>query len=305
VNDTFRQLLNDKNGQVKFVELQPRPDVLPGQVIRVSLDAGLLPAGEKPKDYQKARIEADVLAAWIKKTGLEKLRANAWRDVAILCPRKLWLRTMASALRRARLPVAIQSESELKGDNPAYAWLTALCTIMIDPRNVYEIVGVLREVFGIADHDLAIFCEGDGNRFRIDADLSATGVVSSPLRLLAATRRQMEGHSLFDAVKILVEQTQLRQRLASLPLEDFTYLEGELDTLLTLAAEAEARGDTLAEFVERMRSDFLLQRDVRRSTDDGIQLITAQKAKGSEWQAVILPFLGREVIPPRRDIPAS
>ena len=166
VNDTFRQLLNDKNGQVKFVELQPRPDVLPGQVIRVSLGAGLLPAGEKPKDYQKARIEADVLAAWIKKTGLEKLRANAWRDVAILCPRKLWLRTMATALRRAGLPVAIQSESELKGDNPAYAWLTALCTIMIDPRNVYEIVGVLREVFGIADHDLAIFCEGDGNRFQ-------------------------------------------------------------------------------------------------------------------------------------------
>jgi hypothetical protein len=37
--------------------------------------------------------------------------------------------------------------------------------------------------------------------------------------------------------------------------------------------------------VKKMRSDFLLQRDVRRSTDDGIQLITAQKAKGSEWQA--------------------
>ena len=298
VNDTFRQLLNEKNGQVKFVQLQPRPDALPGQVIRVSLGAGLLPAGEKPKDYQKARIEAEVLAAWITKTGLEKLRANTWRDVAILCPRKLWLRTMATALRRASLPVAIQSESDLKGDNPAYAWLTALCTIAIDPRNAYEIVGVLREVFGIADHDLAIFCEGDGKRFRIDTDVSASGVVSSPLQLLAETRRQMEAHSLFDAVKILVEQTQLRQRLASLPREDFTDLEGELDTLLALAAEAEARGATLAEFVQKMRSDFLLQRDVRRSTDDGIQLITTQKAKGSEWQAVILPFLGRAVIPP-------
>src|SRR5207245_10526985 len=108
VNDTFRQLLNDQNGQVKFVELQPRPDVLPGQVIRVSLDAGLLPAGEKPKDYQKARIEADALAAWIKATGLAKLRANTWRDVAILCPRKLWLRTIATALRRLELPSAIQ-----------------------------------------------------------------------------------------------------------------------------------------------------------------------------------------------------
>src|SRR5204862_6761349 len=144
---------------------------------------------------------------------------------------------MATALRRARLPVAIQSESDLKGDNPAYAWLTALCTIMIDPRNAYEIVGVLREVLGIADQDLAIFCGGDGSRFRIDADLSAAGVGSLPLRLLAETRSKMEGQSLFDAVKILVEQTQLRQRLASLPREDFADLEGELDTLVTLAAE--------------------------------------------------------------------
>ncbi|HXM73941.1 MAG TPA: UvrD-helicase domain-containing protein, partial [Chthoniobacterales bacterium] len=298
VNETFGKLLNEKDGQVKFVELQPRPDVLPGQVIRVSLDAGLLPADEKPKDYRKARIEADILAAWIKKTGLKKLRANTWRDVAILCPRKLWLRTMATALRRVGLPVAIQSESDLKGDNPAYAWLTALCTIIAEPQNSYEIVGVLREVFGVSDHDLAIFCEGDGNRFRLDIDLSAAGIVSSPLRSLKEIRQQMEGRSLFDAVKFLVDQTQLRQRLASLPREDFTDLEGELDTLLVLAAEAETRGTTLADFAEKLRLDFLLQRDVRRSTDDGVQLITAQKAKGSEWQAVILPFLGRGVIPP-------
>jgi ATP-dependent helicase/nuclease subunit A len=298
VNDTFCKILNEKGGQVKFVNLQPRPNVLPGQVIRVSLDAGLLPAGEKPKDYQKARIEADALAAWIKKTGLKNLRANTWRDVAILCPRKLWLRTMATALRRLGLPVAIQSESDLKGDNPAYAWLTALCTIMVDPRNAYEIVGVLRDVFGLADHDLAIFSEGEGGRFQIDSDVSATGVVSSPLRLLAETQRQMEGRALFDAVKFLVEETQLRQKLVSLPREDFTDLEGELDTLLVLAAEAEANGATLADFAEKLRLDFLLQRDVRRSTNEGIQLITAQKAKGSEWQAVILPFLGRDVRPP-------
>jgi len=44
--------------------------------------------------------------------------------------------------------------------------------------------------------------------------------------------------------------------------------------------------------------------DVRRSTDDGIQLITTQKAKGSEWQAVILPFLGRDVIPPSPRYPS-
>lgn len=298
VNATFRDILNKKEGQIEFVTLEPRPDVLPGQVIRVPFEAAVPRPGEKLKDYKKAAMEAERLAGWIKDTGLEKLRASSWSEVAVLCPRKLWLRTMATALRRIGLPAAIQSESDLKGDNPAYAWLTALCTIMSDPRNAYEIIGVLREVFGIADHDLAIFAEGDGSRFRIDQELAAAGVVSTPLRLLVETRRKIEGRALFDAVNILLDQTELRERLAALPAEDFPNLEQEADSLVALAAEAETNGSTLSDFAARLRADFLKQRDVRLSANEGIQLITAQKAKGSEWQAVILPFLGRGVIPP-------
>jgi ATP-dependent exoDNAse (exonuclease V) beta subunit len=297
VNATFREILNKRGGQVAFVELQPRPEVLPGQVIRVSLGKDLLPE-EKLKDYKKAKLEATALAEWIKTTGLEKLRADSWRDVAILCPRKLWLRTMAVALRQIGLPVAIQSESDVKGDNPAHAWMTALCTIISEPRNSYEIVGVLREVFGISDHDLALFGDGEGARFRIDEVTAITGVVSSPLRLLAETRVEMEGRSLLDALTILLEQTQLRERLATLPREDFPNLDLEVDALFALAAEAEANGATLEDFAAKLRADFLTQREVRLSTEDGIQLITAQKAKGSEWQAVILPFLGRNIFPP-------
>src|SRR5215469_5278562 len=66
VNETFRDILNNKEGQVRFVELQPRPNILPGKVIRVPLVAKeVLPEGKKLKDYQKARIEADYLAKWI------------------------------------------------------------------------------------------------------------------------------------------------------------------------------------------------------------------------------------------------
>src|SRR5262249_11479251 len=57
VNETFRDILNNKDGQVRFVELQPRPNILAGKVIRVPLVAKeLLPGGKKLKDYQKARI---------------------------------------------------------------------------------------------------------------------------------------------------------------------------------------------------------------------------------------------------------
>ncbi|MDQ6624908.1 MAG: UvrD-helicase domain-containing protein, partial [Verrucomicrobiota bacterium] len=298
LNATFASILNNQLGQVAFVELQPRPEVLPGQVVKVSLGADLLPDGDKLKDYQKARIEADELARWIKRHGLKKLRASSWRDVAVLCPRKLWLRTMAAALRRAGLPAAIQSESDFKGDSPAHAWLTALCTIMVDPLNGYEIVGVLREVFGVSDHDLAVFSEGDGSRFRIDNELAAVGVVSSRLRKLAEIRREIDGRALFDAIRILIEETQLRERLASLPRDDFTGLAEELDSLLTSAAEAEANGVILADFAETLRADFKTPRNVRLSSDDAIQLITSQKSKGSEWQVVIVPFLARDLRTP-------
>ncbi len=301
VNETFREILNDKNGQVRFVELHPRPDILPGKVIRVPLGSELLKEKDK-RDYQKARVEANFLARWIKDAGLKKLSADTWRDVAILCPRKAWLQTIAAALRRVDLPVAIQSERDVNGDSPAYAWLSALLTIMTDPRNAYEIVGVLREIFGVSDHDLAVFSEAEGFRFRIDEELSATGKISSHLRALAQTRQRLEGLALFDAVIRVVEETHLRERLLLLPAREFGDLARELDALLAQAAEAEASGMILAEFAERLRNDFATPRVVRFAADDNaIQLITSHKAKGSEWQAVIVPFLGRDLrVPPPR-----
>src|SRR5438477_2856743 len=189
VNETFREILNEEAGQVRFVELQPRPNILPGTVIRVPLNAKeLLPEGKKLKDYQKARIEAEYLARWIKDAGLKKLSAESWREVAILCPRKAWLQTTAAALRRVGLPVAIQSERDVQGDSPAYAWLTSLLTIITDPLNAYEIVGVLRDIFGPSDHELAVFSEGQKARFRIDEVLSTAGKISSHLRILAELR---------------------------------------------------------------------------------------------------------------------
>ena len=297
VNETFREILNNKDGQVRFVELQPRPNILPGKVIRVPLLAKeLLPEGKKLKDYQKARIEAEYLARWIKDAGLKKLSADSWREVAILCPRKAWLQTTAAALRRVGLPVAIQSEHDVKGDSPAYAWLTALLTIMTDPLNAYEIVGVLREICGASDHDLAVFSEGQKARFRIDKILSATGRISSVLHMLAQIRQRAEGLALFDGVTLIIEQTQLRERLLLLPTTEFGDLERELDALVAQAAEAEANGMILAGFAEQLRNDFASPRAVRFSADDNaIQLITSHKAKGSEWQAVIVPFLAREL----------
>src|SRR5206468_3390756 len=301
VNETFREILNNKDGQVRFVELQPRPKILPGKVIRLPLVAKeLLPAGKKLKDYQKARIEAEYLARWIKKAELKKLSADSWREVAILCPRKAWLQTMAAALRRVGLPVAIQSERDVKGDSPAYAWLTALLTIMTDPLNAYEVVGVLREIFGVSDHDLAVFSEAQA-RFRIDEVLPTAGKISSHLRALAEIRQRAEGLALFDTVALIVEQTRLRERLLLLPATEFGDLARELDALLAQAAEAEASGIILAEFAERLRDDFSTSPRRARATRSCSCLIRnffpTSKVNFPRQHSFADCFAGRTVIP--------
>ena len=297
VNETFREILNDRDHQVAFVELNPRPEILPGQVVRLNLQPGnLLPDSRgKISDTRKAAEEARQLGQWLHRTGPEKLRAETWRDVAILCPRKEWLQTLRRGLRAAGLNVQIQSEKELKGDSPAYAWLTALLIIMAQPRCGYEIAGLLRELFGISDHDLALFSEGYGDRFQIETLTSGSDIVSKKLSLLAQIRLSILPLPLFDAINEIVRETRLRERLNALPRGDFENLDGELDALVALAGSSEAEAMTLTEFSELLRTHFADAREIRPSRPDAIQLITSQKAKGSEWQAVIVPFLTRKV----------
>src|SRR5206468_9037109 len=147
--------------------------------------------------------------------------AETWRDVAIVCPRKEWLQTLRRGLRTAGLNVQIQSEKELKGDSPAYAWLTALLIIMAQPRCGYEIAGLLRELFGISDHDLALFSEGYGDRFQIETLTSGSDIVSKKLSLLAQIRLSILPLPLFDAINEIVRETRLRERLNALPRGDF------------------------------------------------------------------------------------
>jgi ATP-dependent helicase/nuclease subunit A len=292
VNATFGEILNNQDGQVAFVELTPRPDVLPGQVIRVDFgcDVNLaLP------ESQRALLEARELATWLHDIGLEKLRAESWRQVAILCPRKAWLRTLRDALINLDLSVEVHSESDREGEKPAYAWLTALLTIMASPNASYEIVGVLREIFGLSDDDLHRFSQAHPARFQIREHTSGNNVVAKTLNALSHIREAIAQRPLFSAVHEIVRGTQLRERLRSLPEEEFGDLSSELDELLSIAATAEARGLALSDLAHSLRTRFHATRETHPSQRDAIQLITAHKAKGSEWQAVVVPFLTREV----------
>ncbi len=301
VNETFPELLNGRDDQACYVQLQPRPAVLPGQVVR--WEPKDLPPLDGLSDARKARLEAPQLARWLREQSLGKLRASAWSQVAILCPRKEWFRPLRDALRAEGFAVQLQSERDVKGDSPAYAWFTALAVAMAEPDNGYEIVGVLREVFGLSDHNLAVFAEGKRGRFQITEPTQREGTVGDTLRLLAELRARLADQPLFSAMRELVGATLLRDRLRTLPDEEYEGLDAELDELLTLAAAAEPEEQTLVDFANGLRDGMATTREVRGTTGDAVQLITGHKAKGSEWQCVVVPFLARSVLGGRSNYP--
>src|SRR4029434_1106913 len=110
-----------------------------------------------------------------------------------------WLRTIRDALLEQQIPVEVQSESDRQAEHPAYAWLTALLAVMVDPNASYEIVGVLREVFGISDDELARFARGDGHKFQIARRTTGRGVVADTLNLLTKIREMLPHQPLFSA----------------------------------------------------------------------------------------------------------
>ena len=332
INATFPALLHGADGQVNFVQLNARPAALPGQVARLDLgslrganapvrggaadapsagpassfagrgvrrtvaDEASAPRGrdggrDGAKDWEKARWEAERLAGWLRAEGLEKLRASSWSEVALLCPRTRWLPVLRAALEQAGLKAQVQSERAIQGDSAACAWFTALVVALAEPRNSYEIAGVLREVFGHSDQELADFAQGEGARFHLTAPTARDGPVAATLNLLATLRAGCAGRALFSALGEMVRVTRLRERLLVLPEGEA----GELENLLTQAAAAEAAGATLETFADDLRTAFTATREVRATVRDAVQIISGHKAKGSEWDAVIVPFFARRV----------
>ncbi|HUB67516.1 MAG TPA: UvrD-helicase domain-containing protein [Candidatus Methylacidiphilales bacterium] len=296
VNRLFPALLHGENGQSPFVELVAHGEAGAGQVIRWNCPGPPEDrAGKKLKMEDCAKIEAKFLAGKIARTGLGGFGAGRWSDIAILCPRRNWLVELQSELHNAGLPVQVHSSDEKQGDRTARAWLTALIWVTAHPEDEFEIAGVLREVFGVSDHDMALFTGGDGSRLQLVHPVRDQGdAMTSALKILHEIAGRAEGRPLHAIIRELVECSRLRERLFSLH-EDAGEDQRELDDFLALIFARCAERVTLSDLAEELRSSLDQTAQTEEETHDAIQLLTSHKAKGLEWPVVILPFIFRPI----------
>jgi ATP-dependent helicase/nuclease subunit A len=298
VNRIFPDVLNQTDGQCNFERLVARSGAGPGQVVRLECpDLPQQEDGTQPKSPELYQHEAVFIAQRIQELGFAGLGARSWSQVAILCPRKNWLLDLQHALIELGLRVQLHSSDETPRDRMPGSWLTALIWVAAHPEDTFEIAGVLREVFGVADGDMALFTDGHGDRLRLDRPLiSSPNPVSHALAQLREAVFSADSKPLDTAVRHLLDKTRLRERLCSIPGVDPADIDRELDVFHEVICSRAAGGATLAELAEELHAGLSLPVPAEEEIHEGaIQMMTSHKAKGLEWDAVIAPYLFRRI----------
>jgi len=293
-NGIFPEILHGQRGQVAFVPLQAKPSAAQGQVLRLSV-----PETPCENDLHRAGAEAEFLAKALASAGLSGLRARSWGQVAILCPRKRWFPALRDALMRQGIESQLLSTRVCNADSPAYAWFTAVAYALTSPNDSYELAGVLREVFGVSDRDLALFTHGDGSRLNLNAAPDGDTQVERALATLMALRAECMTQPVRAQAQLIADL--LTPRLDTLPLDSAT-VRGDFDRLLLAATLAETEGASLHDFTETLLGDWNVVPD-EPEDPSRLSIITNLKSKGLEWDCVVVPYLFREISEPPPSYP--
>lgn len=293
VNQVGPKLLHGEGGQASFVPLDARPDAATGQVVSWQPEAPPDPAGMASTELHA--YEATRLALWLRSTGFLSLGTDDWGKVAILCPQNKWLAQMARGLRDVHLPYQIHSARETRLSAPFYRWLYALAHIFIRPDDTYEIAGVLRQIMGVSDQQLAHFCQGNDQKLILSPRRTGSGDVAEALSELSSLRIKVLALPIRTAVEMIGDELGLMGKLCAIYPDQKASLEEQRSAAFLHATQQEMLSESFETWVDRF-STYLEDQNTETVPRSGaIQLISCNKAKGLEWDCVILPYLAREI----------
>ncbi|MDR2420076.1 MAG: UvrD-helicase domain-containing protein [Puniceicoccales bacterium] len=275
VNLNFAKILTGVNGQAPFVPLRTPTDVLQGNVFQwlISSDRN----SENP-----ALEEARIIAKTFQYRSASDFGAQQWSDIAFLCPRKEWLYELTQAFQM--LPgtpdCQLHSQDQTYCHSPLDLWFTALVTVSLEPKNDFEMTGILREIFGISDMRIAhhfALQENDEEIQKIQENFLknyADILKKSPVELLEYILRH---YSLIERLEAIFERN----------------FQAEYERLYNHAHDATCRGITLDVWLQELTSRLEENRSDISVNPNTLQFFTFHKSKGLEWPIVIIPFLRR------------
>lgn len=217
-------------------------------------------------------------AQCIEKVLRDELKGYALSDICLLVPRKSWLYELKQALELLGRKVQLHSTQETGRYNPLFCACLTLIHSVHAPEDTFELMGFFHTVLHCPDCDLAYESRKpdktpNETRKKID-DVKALVQDCAGLSLCEGLER------IIDTLKKLCPSS-----------EHDTYF---INKVFSEAFEAQQQGQSWATLELRLRSYLDQPVDVGVTVDpDALQGFTYHKAKGLEWETVILPYFYR------------
>ncbi|MDR1303826.1 MAG: UvrD-helicase domain-containing protein [Verrucomicrobiales bacterium] len=280
---------------VKFKTLRARPGAADGAVVVVPLTAD----GAPPRtDTEKRRAEFAQVADWLLAKGAGGLGVGGWDEVAVLAPRRDWLAAMAAALRARGLPCRLVSSRARRRELPAYAWPVALLHTLTQPDDRFELIGVLRDIFGVADAELLAAHRATPSGLELSANPAGCPLTAGALELLRGLRRAATGSGCLALARKILAATKLAGRIRAsggdpLPLAEFEHS----------ARAADLDGLGWLDWLENLRRELEREPPPADGGAGEIQLLTCHKSKGLQWPVVVPIGFGSGQRPPPVEYP--
>jgi len=282
VVETVNRIFRDTEiteSEIRYDDLLAEPDTGEGYVGRLQIPT--LDLENKPAEQIFAE-ECRILSEWIYEKGKMSLGIQSWDQVAIIAPRHDWLTICADQLRERGLPFLYRNRKIAWNAVPAFTWPVALLYTLANPWDRFERLGVLREIFAVADTALATWIH---NPTSISSELAEAEKILA--NLVSAGSESITLGRLVD--RIIVE-CRLEMRLSIVGVNP-----SDLATIRRQAFEADRQGLTLHGWIEELLVLLDESADIQVPSADAIELITSYSAKGLEWDIVMPVGFGRRI----------
>ena len=279
LNQHFPQILSSRNDpqQVDYVPLS--------SASKVEGDVQFISLGSPPEGMTNlVEYEVQKISVFLKQF-LQNYQQTL-SDICLITPRNAWLSELKGCFSQHHLDLQIYSTNVTYREIPLFCNVLAFVHLLNCPNDRFEIVGILHGFFQFSETEITKFSE----------NLNLLQSITTPANLVENAIKQL--HELRVTV-LQLPPWQGIQRILSFFKKSAELTLDEMvckNLILDAAFQAQTFGETWSaiEFKLMQYIDNTIERETGKNLN-ALQGFSCHKAKGLEWETVILPFFYRPI----------